>query len=309
MSEKGRAASPPPVALRDRDTSKKGRGLVRLALPSKGRLAESAEQLLHDAGIGFTPNGRTLHVHCLDLDLELLFARADDIPRWTADGAVELGITGRNQIIETGVELDELLALGFGGCRLAVAVPDSSEIRDVPDLAGRRLATSYPRTTAAALGALGITAELVELTGSVELAPRLGAADAVVDLVSSGETLRQNGLREIASLLESEAVLVARPGLAGDQAALVEEIRLVLESVLAARPKRYLMLNARDDRLDDVLALLPGLDAPTVLPLARSGMHAVHAVIDADDVVRLLGPLRSAGASSLLVLPIEHLIP
>jgi ATP phosphoribosyltransferase len=289
--------------------SKKGRGLVRLALPSKGRLAESAEQLLHDAGIGFTPNGRTLHVHCLDLDLELLFARADDIPRWTADGAVELGITGRNQIVETGVELDELLALGFGGCRLAVAVPEASEIRDVLDLAGRRLATSYPRTTAAALGALGIAAELVELTGSVELAPRLGAADAVVDLVSSGETLRQNGLREIASLLESEAVLVARPGLAGDQAALVEEIRLVLESVLAARPKRYLMLNARDDRLDDVLALLPGLDAPTVLPLARSGMHAVHAVIDADDVVRLLGPLRSAGASSLLVLPIEHLIP
>jgi ATP phosphoribosyltransferase len=286
-----------------------GRGLVRLALPSKGRLAEQAERLLHDAGIGFTPNGRTLHVHCLDLDLELLFARADDIPRWTADGAVELGITGRNVIIEAGVELDELLALGFGGCRLAVAVLDDSPIHDLQELSGRRVATSYRRTVAAAFTARGIDAELVDLSGSVELSPRLGIADAVVDLVSSGETLRQNGLREIANVLESEAVLVARRGLTGDQAALVEDIRLVLESVLAARPKRYLMLNARDERLDDVLALLPGLDAPTVLPLARTGMHAVHAVIDADDVVRLLGPLRSAGATSLLVLPIEHLIP
>jgi ATP phosphoribosyltransferase len=286
-----------------------GRGLVRLALPSKGRLAEQAEKLLHDAGIGFTPNGRTLHVHCLDLDLELLFARADDIPRWTASGAVELGITGRNVIIEAGVELDELLALGFGGCRLAVAVPHESGIRDVRGLAGRRVATSYRRTVELALAGLGIESELVELSGSVELAPRLGIADAVVDLVSSGETLRENGLREVANLLDSEAVLVARRGLAGGQAALVEDLRLVLESVLAARPKRYLMLNARDERLDDVLALLPGLDAPTVLPLARTGMHAVHAVIDADDVVRLLGPLRSAGATSLLVLPIEHLIP
>jgi ATP phosphoribosyltransferase len=286
-----------------------GRGLVRLALPSKGRLAEQAEQLLHDAGIGFTPNGRTLHVHCLDLDLELLFARADDIPRWTADGAVEVGITGRNVMVESGVELDELLALGFGGCRLAVAVLGDSDIRDTQGLAGRRIATSYRRTVALKLAELGVESELVELTGSVELAPRLGIADAVVDLASSGETLRQNGLREVATLLESEAVLVARPGLTGEQAALVEDLRLVLESVLAARPKRYLMLNTRDERLDDVLALLPGLDAPTVLPLARTGMHAVHAVIDADDVVRLLGPLRGAGATSLLVLPIEHLIP
>jgi ATP phosphoribosyltransferase len=285
------------------------RGLVRLALPSKGRLAEQAERLLHDAGIGFTPNGRTLHVHCLDLDLELLFARADDIPRWVADGAVELGITGQNVIVEAGVELVELLRLGFGGCRLAVAVPDGSPVQTLDDLHGRRVATSYRRTVEGALAARGIEAELVDLTGSVELSPRLGIADAVADLVSSGETLRQNGLREISDLLESQAVLAARPGLAGEQAALVEDIRLVLESVLAARPKRYLMLNVHDDRLEGVVRLLPGLDAPTVLPLSREGMHAVHAVIDADDVVRLLGPLRAAGASSLLVLPIEHLIP
>jgi ATP phosphoribosyltransferase len=286
-----------------------GRGLVRLALPSKGRLAEPAVRLLHDAGVAFEPNGRTLHTHCRDLDLELLFARSDDIPVWAADGAVDLGITGRNQVLEAGVAVDELLELGFGRCRLTVAVPDGSSVQAVRDLDGQRLATSYPRTTRDALGALGAACELVPLTGSVELAPRLGAADAVADLVSTGETLRQNGLREIATLLESQAVLVARRELDAEQAALVEELRLVLASVLAARPKRYLMLNARDETLEQVLGLLPGLDAPTVLPLARSGMHAVHAVVDADDVLRLLGPLKAAGASSLLVLPIENLIP
>ena len=146
------------------------------------------------------------------------------------------------------------------------------------------------------------------LGGSVELAPRLHAADAIVDLVSSGDTLRQNGLVELETLLESQAVLIARRDLSPQQRALIEELRLLIDSVLAARPKRYVMLNARDERLAEVLALLPGLDAPTVLPLARGDMHAVHAVVDAADVVRLLGPLRAAGASSILVLPIEHLI-
>lgn len=285
------------------------RRLVRLALPSKGRLAEPSTRLLHDAGIVFEPNGRTLHTHCQDLDLELLFARSDDIPVWTADGGVDIGITGSNQVIEAGVEVDTLAELGFGRCRLALAVPQDSAVTTAAELAGSRIATAYARTVEGALGRRGLTATLVPISGSVELAPRLHAADAIADLVSTGETLRQNGLREIETLLESQAVLIARRDLRDDQRELVEEIRLVVGSVLAARPKRYLMLNARDEQLDDVLALLPGLDAPTVLPLARSGMHAVHAVIEADDVVRLLGPLRGAGASSLLVLPIEHLIP
>ena len=255
------------------------------------------------------PGGRTLHTRCLDLDLELLFARSDDIPVWVADGGVDVGITGRNQVVETGVDVEELLELDFGACRLALAVPDGSPVRDAGGLAGLRVATSYPGTLRSELARRGIDATVVQLTGSVELAPRLHAADAVADLVSSGETLRQNGLREIGTLLESRAVLVGRRDLAPEQRLLIDEIVLLLGSVLDARPKRYLMLNARDETLDDVLALLPSMDAPTVLPLSREGMHAVHAVIDAGDVVRLLGPLRAAGASSLLVLPIEHLIP
>ena len=284
------------------------RGLLRLALPSKGRLAEPATRLLSDAGIQFETTGRTLHAHAHDLDLDLLLARSDDIPVWTAAGDVDLGIAGQNQIVETGADVEPLLELGFGRCRLALAVPDGASIASLADLGGCRIATSYPRTVAARLESAGVDAGVVTLGGSVELAPRLHAADAIVDLVSSGDTLRQNGLVELETLLESQAVLIARRDLSQEQRELTEELKLLIDSVLAARPKRYVMLNARDDRLADVLALLPGLDAPTVLPLARGDMHAVHAVVDAADVVRLLGPLRAAGASSILVLPIEHLI-
>jgi ATP phosphoribosyltransferase len=283
--------------------------LLRMAMPSKGRLAEPAARLLRDAGVGFEPNGRTLFAHCQHVDLELLFARSDDIPIWTADGAVDLAIAGENQVREAGVDLDVLLRLGFGICRLTLAVPAESAVREPHDLAGRRVATSYPRSAGAYFDRLGVEVTFVELGGSVELAPRLRAADAVVDLVSTGETLRRNGLRELETILRSEAVLLARRDLDPDRRARVDDLSLVLGSVLAARPKRYLMLNAPDEHLDEVLSVLPGLDAPTVLPLSRAGMHAVHAVIDADDVVRLLGPLKTAGASSLLVIPIEHLIP
>jgi ATP phosphoribosyltransferase len=284
------------------------RGLLRLALPSKGRLAEPATRLLTDAGIQFETTGRTLHAHAHDLDLDLLLARSDDIPVWTAAGDVDLGIAGQNQIIETGAEVEPLLELGFGRCRLVLAAPEGAAIASLADLDGCRVATSYPRTVAARLESAGVEASVVTLGGSVELAPRLHAADAIVDLVSSGDTLRQNGLVELETLLESQAVLIARRDLSPQQRELTAELQLLIDSVLAARPKRYVMLNAKDDRLAEVLALLPGLDAPTVLPLARGDMHAVHAVVDAAEIVRLLGPLRAAGASSILVLPIEHLI-
>ena len=286
-----------------------GRGLLRLALPSKGRLAAPAMRLLGDAGIQFEPTGRTLHAHAHGLDLDLLLARSDDIPVWAAAGDVDLGIAGQNQIVETGADVEPLLELGFGRCRLALAIPEGAAIRSLSDLQGARIATSYPRTVAAQLASAGVEASVVTLGGSVELAPRLHAADAIVDLVSSGDTLRQNGLVEVQTLLESQAVLIARRDLTPEQRELTDELRLLIDSVLAARPKRYVMLNARDESLAEVLALLPGLDAPTVLPLARGDMHAVHAVVDASEIVRLLGPLRAAGASSILVLPIEHLIP
>ena len=281
----------------------------RLALPSKGRMHAPAVELARAAGVEVEATGRALYAHCSQWDIEVLFARSDDIPTWAADGAVETAIAGRNQLIESGSNAEELLPLGFGRCRLELAVAGDSPAHEPSDLAGQRVATAYPRTTRRYFEDADVEIQVVAIHGSVELAPRLDAAEAVCDLVSSGETLRQNGLRSIGHVLESEAVLLARPGLDDRQREIARSLATVMESVTAARDKRYLMLNAPDGSLDEVTAILPGLESPTVLPLARSGMHAVHAVVDRGQVVELLGPLRAAGASSILVLPIENLVP
>jgi ATP phosphoribosyltransferase len=281
----------------------------RLALPSKGRMHEPALRLARDAGIEVDGGGRALATHCSQWDIEVLFARSDDIPVWADDGAVDAAVAGRNQLVETGSAAEELLPLGFGRCSLQLAVPDGSAVGDPAQLAGRRVATAYPRTTAAFFATLGVEVQLVPIHGSVELAPRLDAAEAVADLVSTGETLRQNGLRPVATILESEAVLLVRDGIDEQRRGIAASLATVMASVIAARDKRYVMLNAPDAALDRVIELLPGLDSPTVLPLARGDMHAVHAVVDRRQVVELLAPLRAAGARSILVLPIENLVP
>ena len=281
----------------------------RLALPSKGRMYEPAARLARECGIEVDTTGRALHTHCPQWDIEVLFARSDDIPVWAQDGAVEAAIAGRNQLIEARSEARELLPLGFGRCTLTLAVAATSPVQRAADLDGTRVATAYPVATEAFFAGQGVEVQIVPIHGSVELAPRLDAAEAIVDLVSTGETMRSNGLRPVAELMESEAVLLVRPDLSPAQEAVADDLRVVMESVIAARDKCYLMLNAPDGSLDEVIGLLPGLDSPTVLPLARTGMHAVHAVVDRRQVVELLGPLRSAGASSILVLPIENLVP
>jgi len=280
----------------------------RLALPSKGRLHDPVLDLMRGAGFELEGNGRALYAQCSQWDVEVLFTRAEDMPAWAVDGAVEAAVAGRDQVLEGGAGLDELVPLGFGRCSLQVAVP-AEGVTTVEELDGGRVATSHPRITAGYFAGRGMQVETVAVRGSVELAPRLEAAEAVCDLVQSGETLRQNGLRPIATVLESEAVLVARPDLDADQRRVAGELATVVRSVIDARSRRYLMLNAPDDSLDAIVDLLPGLDSPTVLPLARPGWHSVHAVVDRRQVMELLGPLRAAGARSLLVLPIHHLIP
>ena len=281
---------------------------LRIAVPSKGRLADPTLRLLADAGIPVPADDRRLIVEIPGQPLEVLFARTDDIPTLISDGAADVGIAGGNQLLEHGDDGVAVLGeLGYGSCSLVIATPATSAIRSSADLAGLRIATSHPVILGRHLAAKGIDAAIVTLSGSIELAPTIGAADAICDLVSTGETLRQNGLRAVETVLRSQAVLIARDDHAADQR--IAALCTVVESVLAARPKRYLMLNTPDEALDRVVALLPGLDAPTVLPLARDDMHAVHAVVDAADVPRLLHPLKEAGASGVLVLPIEHLIP
>jgi ATP phosphoribosyltransferase len=275
---------------------------LRIAVPSKGRLREPAIELLHDAGLGpETPGDRALAFPCRNAPVEALLVRADDIPEYVQDGVVDCGITGLDIVRERGADVLELVRLAFGACSLEAAVPTESAVQSLEDLRGARVATSFPRLARELLpGEL----ELVDVHGSVELAPRLGLADAIVDLVSSGSTLRTNGLRSVGRLLESEAVLVGPAEPREDARALAA----VFRSVVDARGARYLMLNAPEESLEAICSLVPGSRAPSVLPLAEPGMVAVHSVVPARDVWQLLPALEAAGASSILLVPLERML-
>jgi len=275
---------------------------LRIAVPSKGRLREPAIELLHDAGLGpETPGDRALAFPCRNAPVEALLVRADDVPEYVQDCVVDCGITGLDIVRERGAEVRELVRLGFGACTLEAAVPAEAPARSLDDLRGVRVATSFPRLARELLPG---PIELVDVHGSVELAPRLGLADAIVDLVSSGSTLRTNGLRSVATLLESEAVLIGPPEPRADALQLAG----VFRSVVEARGARYLMLNAPKAALEQICALVPGSRAPSVLPLAEPGMVAVHSLVPAADVWRLLPELEAAGASSILLVPVERML-
>jgi ATP phosphoribosyltransferase len=280
---------------------------LRLALPNKGRLAEPAVELLRAGGLDFELSERRLTATVSNADLELLFVRTEDIGEYVADGLVELGISGADLVAEHGGDLHPVLPLGFGACSLVLAVPRDGAIGSVDDLAGCRIATSFPRVTTAFLDDAGVTAQVVEVRGAVEVTPQLGVADAVVDLVATGSTLRMNGLRPIATLLASEAVLVGRNGIVTDDArvpALVDMLR----SVLDARGREYMMMNAPADALDRIRQIIPGLSGPTVMPLADASQIAVHSVVERSQLWRIVPALKAAGARDILVVPIEKVM-
>jgi ATP phosphoribosyltransferase len=233
----------------------------------------------------------------------VLLVRASDVPEYVQDGVVDCGITGADLVRERGARVEELLRLGFGACRLEAAVPEESTLTALGDLSGATVATVYPRLAGTLLRAHGVEASLVEVSGSVEVAPRLGLADAIVDLVSSGSTLRTNGLRSLGVLFESEAVLVGR-----GQSDAGEQLVRLLRPVVDARSSRYLMLNAREDAIEEICRIVPGSRSPSVLPLTEPGMVAVHVLVPAAEVWHLLPRLEAAGATSILLVPIERMI-
>ena len=280
---------------------------LRLAVPNKGRLAEPAIDLLHSAGLEFELSERRLSAAVRNADIELLFVRTDDIAEYVADGLVELGLTGADLVAEHGGELHTVLPLGFGACSLVLAVPRDGELATAMDLAGRRIATSFPRVTAAYFASAGVEAQVVEVRGAVEVTPQLGVADAVVDLVASGSTLRMNGLRPIATLLASEAVLVARNGTA-DADDRVSGLIDMLRSVLDARGREYMMMNAPVEALERIRELIPGLSGPTVMPLADPAFIAVHSVVERSQLWRIVPALKAVGARDILVVPIEKVV-
>ena len=284
-------------------------GRLLVAVPSQGRMAAPALDLLDAAGLRFELGERALHVPCENAPVELLLVRPHDIPEYVQDGVVHVGITGANLVAEARADVVQLAELGFARCTLEAAVPAGAPQEALADLAGLRVATAYPVSTRAALAEHGVEAELVTVSGSVEAAPRLGLSDAVVDLVSTGSTASVNGLRRIGRLLSSEAVLIGSRDASTERRDLVERLELMLRSVVAARSRRYVMLNASEDDLPAIRDLLPGMGAPSVLPLAEPGQIAVHAAVAADDIWGLLPPLKAAGASSILVVPVERLVP
>jgi ATP phosphoribosyltransferase len=284
-------------------------GRLLVAVPSKGRMAPPALELCAAAGLRFEAGERALHVPCQNAPVDLLLVRPHDIPEYVRDEVVHVGITGANLVAEAGVDVVHLADLGFAHCTLEAAVPNGAAQQSLADLDGLRVATAYPASTRAALARVGVEAELVTVSGSVEAAPRLGLSEAIVDLVSTGSTANANGLRRIGRLLESEAVLIANRDALERQGELIGRLQLMLEGVVAARRRRYVMLNAPEEALPAIRQLLPGMGAPSVLTLAEPGQIAVHAAVDADEIWDLLPPLKAAGASSILVVPVERLVP
>jgi ATP phosphoribosyltransferase len=282
---------------------------LRLAVPNKGRLVEPTLRLLHDAGLVFEEDDRSLVSRVQNYDLDVLFVRTNDIIEFVGDGVADLGITGIDLLSETGAELPRVRSLGYGQCRLAAAVPNDAPYQAVEDLAGLRVATAHPNTTRRFFESRAIAVDVIPISGAVEVAPRLGLAEAIVDLVSTGSTLVMNGLRQIGDVLSSEAVLVANPTADRARRVELEAIDTMLGAVIAARGRKYLMMNAPATCLGELQTLLPALESPTVIPLAHEGMIAIHTVVGAEDVWGLLPRLKASGASGILVLPIEKIVP
>jgi ATP phosphoribosyltransferase len=285
--------------------------MLRIALPNKGRLADEARELFNDAGLEVRARGDRALTASLGGEFQALFVRAQDIPEFVADGAADAGITGWDLVAESSRALDVLLDLEFGRCRLAVAATEESGIASTGQIpAGARVATSFPRLTRRFFEELDRQVELVPVTGAAEIAPHIGIADVIVDLVSTGSTLRVNGLQEIATVLESTARLVVARGVVGAKTRALDELSAALESVIRARGKRYIMANVPKDRLDAVRRVLPGLNGPTVIDILNGGVYvAVHAVTPASTIYRTVSDLKALGAEGILVTRIERLMP
>ena len=282
--------------------------MLRIAVQSKGRLHEDTMSLLAEAGIKVESARRTLLVAARNFPVELLFLRDDDIPQTVADGSADIGVVGWNEVLERGATVDRVKALGFGHCRLSIAIPKGEEYSGKEWLQGKRIATSYPGILRNYLEANGIDATIHLITGSVEISTAIGIADAIFDIVSSGSTLVSNNLKEVEVVEQSEAVMIARKDLDPEQRATLENLLFRIEAVLSAKDKKYVLMNAPAESVDDILAVLPGIKSPTVMPLAQEGWCSIHTVLSESCFWEIIGKLKACGAQGILVLPIEKMI-
>lgn len=282
--------------------------MLRIAVQSKGRLNEDTMTLLQEAGIKVSSSKRTLLVQSVNFPVEVLFLRDDDIPQTVADGVADLGIVGENEFVERDEDAEIIKRLGFSKCRLSLAIPKAVDYTGVEWFRGKKIATSYPVILRKFMKEQGVDMDVHVITGSVEIAPGIGLADGIFDIVSSGSTLVSNNLKEVEVVMKSEALLIGNKHLSDDKKEILEELLFRIEAVRAAEDKKYVLMNAPTEKIEDIIKVLPGIKSPTVMPLATEGWSSIHTVLDEKCFWEIIGQLKALGAEGLLVLPIEKMI-
>lgn len=282
--------------------------VVKLAIQKKGRLSEKTIELLKNCGIKFVSHSSRLKTKAFNFPMEILFLRDDDIPGYVEDGVADLGILGMNEIDEKDKDVEVMKPLGFSKCRLSIAVPNAMEYNSIKDLEGKSVATSYTTILNKHLKEHGVNADVHEITGSVEIAPAIGLADAICDIVSTGGTLLNNGLKEVDAIYKSEAALIANKNLSDEQKAILARLITRIEAVEQAKSNKYILMNVPNEKIKAVSDLLPGIKSPTVVPLAEEGWSSVHSVINEDDFWDIIEKVKEAGAEGILVCPIEQMM-
>lgn len=282
--------------------------MLRIAVQAKGRLFEETMALLEESDIKLSTTKRTLLVQSSNFPVEVLFLRDDDIPQSVATGVADLGIVGENEFVERQEDAEIIKRLGFSKCRLSLAMPKDIEYPGLSWFNGKKIATSYPGILDAFMKSNGVKAEVHVITGSVEVAPGIGLADAIFDIVSSGSTLVSNRLKEVEVVMRSEALLIGNKNMSKEKKEILDELLFRMDAVKTAEDKKYVLMNAPKDKLEDIIAVLPGMKSPTVMPLAQDGWCSVHTVLDEKRFWEIIGKLKVLGAEGILVLPIEKMI-
>ena len=281
---------------------------LRIAIQKSGRLSEDSLDLIRECGIKFANGMRKLKSDAANFPIEFLFLRDDDIPGYVEDGVADIGIVGENVAVEKEKNVETAKKLGFSKCRLSLAVPKNVDYKGLQDLQGSNIATSYPVILGQYLKEHGVEATIHEISGSVEIAPSIGLADAICDIVSSGSTLFMNGLKEVETIFRSEAVLIKGKNLSAEKQQSLEKLLFRIDSVQSGKNNKYILLNAPSKSIDQIISILPGMRSPTVLPLAEEGWNSVHSVIKEDEFWEVIDQLKEAGAEGILVVPIEKMI-
>lgn len=281
---------------------------LTIAIQKSGRLSEKSLQLIAEAGISLSNGSRKLVSLSPDFPLEALYLRDDDIPQYVMDGVADIGIAGENVVAEKGRRVDIVERLGFARCRMSLAIPRPGVYTGIEWFSGKRIATSYPLILKAFLSGKNIDAEIHVISGSVEIAPGIGLADSIFDIVSSGSTLISNGLKEVEVVMHSEAVLISRRELSAGKQALLEKLLFRIRAVMRSRNNKYILLNAPNDKLDDIIKILPGIKSPTIMPLAEPGWSSLHSVLSETEFWDVIDRLKENGAQGILVIPIEKMI-